>query len=53
MSAEQYQQTKEELADQLSWISQLAATPQSIDEPDRMTMEHAMICWNTDIEPQD
>ena len=53
MSPEQYEQTKEKLADQLSWIGQLAAKPQSIDEPDRMTMQHAMVCWNTGIEPQD
>ena len=53
MSPEQYEQTKGKLADQLSWIGQLAANPQSIDEPDRMTMQHAMVCWNTGIEPQD
>jgi len=53
MSKEHYQQTKDELDDQLVWIGQLAANPQSTDEPDRMTMEHAMVCWNTGIEPQD
>ncbi len=53
MSEERYQQTKAELEEQLVWIGQLAANPQSIDEPDRMTIEHAMVCWNTGIEPQD
>ena len=53
MSKEHYQQTIDELDEQLVWIGQLAANPQSIDEPDRMTMEHAMVCWNTGIEPQD
>jgi hypothetical protein len=53
MAEEYYQQTKDELDEQLVWIGQLAANPQSIDEPDRMTMEHAMVCWNTGIEPQD
>ena len=53
MSKEYYQQTIDELDEQLVWIGQLAANPQSIDEPDRMTMEHAMVCWNTGIEPQD
>ena len=42
-----------ELDEQLVWIGQLAANPQSIDEPNRMTMEHATVCWNTGIEPQD
>ena len=53
MSQKEYEQAKEELDDQLSWIGELVANPQSPDEPDRMTMEHAMICWNTGIEPQD
>jgi ATP-dependent exoDNAse (exonuclease V) beta subunit len=53
MSKEHYQQTMNELDEQLVWIGQLAANPQSIDEPNRMTMEHATVCWNTGIEPQD
>ena len=53
MSQKEYDQAKDELDEDLSWIGELVANPQSPNEPDRMTMEHAMICWNTGIEPQD
>ena len=53
MSQKEYEQAKDELDEQLCWIGELVANPQSPNEPDRMTMEHAMICWNTGIEPQD
>ena len=52
MSQEEYQQAKLDLADQLLWIGELVAQPQKPDEPGRMTMEHALVCWNTGIEPQ-
>ena len=52
MSQEEYQQAKLDLAEQLLWIGELVAQPQKPDEPGRMTMEHALVCWNTGIEPQ-
>lgn len=53
MSVEEYDLAKERLADQLLWIGELVANPRSEEEPDRMTMEHALVCWNVGIEPQD
>ncbi|GIQ99826.1 MAG: hypothetical protein CM15mP8_0240 [Methanobacteriota archaeon] len=51
MSADEFKLAKEELTNQLAWIGELAASPKSMEQPDRMTMEHALVCWNTGIEP--
>ena len=53
MTQEEYVIAKEQLDDQLVWIGELVANPHNPDEPDRMTMNHAMVCWNSGIEPQE
>ena len=53
MSEQDYKLAKEDLTNQLIWIGELVAKPTSKEQPNRMTMEHALVCWNTGIEPLD
>lgn len=49
MTQGEYEQCKTELAEQLSWIAELSAQPSDPTDSSRMSFEHAMSCWNSEI----
>ena len=49
MTEGEYEQCKTELAEQLTWIAELSAQPSELTDPSRMSFEHAMSCWNSEI----
>ena len=50
MTQEGYEQCKSELAEQLSWIAEIAAQPSDTTDSSRMSFEHAMSCWNGEMQ---
>jgi superfamily I DNA/RNA helicase len=50
MTQEEYEQCKSELAEQLSWIAELSAQPSDTTDSSRMSFQHAMSCWNSEIQ---
>ena len=49
MTEGEYEQCKTELTEQLTWIAELAAQPSDLTDSSRMSFEHAMSCWNSEI----
>jgi hypothetical protein len=49
MTEGEYEQCKTELAEQLTWIAELSAQPSDPTDPSRMSFDHAMSCWNSEI----
>ena len=49
MTQGEYEQCKTELTEQLTWIAELTAQPSDLTDPSRMSFEHAMSCWNSEI----
>ena len=49
MTEAEYEQCKTELTEQLTWIAELTAQPSDLTDSSRMSFEHAMSCWNSEI----
>ena len=50
MTQDEYERCKSELAEQLSWIAELSAQPSDTTASSRMSFQHAMSCWNSEMQ---
>ena len=53
MTEKEYQDCKQQLAEQLDWIAEISANPTTPENPERMSFEHTMSCWNGEIEHEE